>query len=285
MSKTGKVILAAAGPGDPELITVKAMRYLQQADVVLTDRLVSEDILDQFVNEDAEIIYVGKQCRHGKSTPQETINSLMVQYAMEGKFVVRLKGGDVSIFSNILDELQALNEYRIPYEIIPGVTAALGAAAYAGMPLTARGFSTGVRLLTYYKADLISNEYWKDLASTEDTLVFYMSAEKVDELVSNLVREHINNDRLLAVVEQATTPFQQVSVHNIYEYHSEHKHRNYISPTLVIIGKVVQLHREFAWTSNHQTGDCYFDTTRKPLESREKSLVTDMVSNSFLNRF
>ena len=103
--------------------------------------------------------------------------------------------------------------------------------------------------------------------------------------MSNLVRENIGSDRLLAVVEQATTPFQQVSVHNIYEYHSEHKHRNYISPTLVIIGKVVQLHREFAWTSNHQTGDCYFDTTRKPLESREKSLVTDMVSNSFLNRF
>jgi len=176
MSKIGKVILAAAGPGDPELITVKAMRYLQEADVVLTDRLVSEEILDQFVNADAEIIYVGKQCRHGKSTPQETINSLMVQHAMEGKFVVRLKGGDVSIFSNILDELQALSEYRIPYEIIPGVTAALGAAAYAGMPLTARGFSTGVRLLTYYKADLISNDYWKDLASTEDTLVFYMSA-------------------------------------------------------------------------------------------------------------
>src|SRR5690348_1037286 len=102
MQTPGKVILAAAGPGDPELITVRAMRYLQQADVVLTDRLVSEEILEQFVHADADIIYVGKQCRHGESTPQQTINALMIQHALEGKLVVRLKGGDVSIFSNIL---------------------------------------------------------------------------------------------------------------------------------------------------------------------------------------
>src|SRR5438093_8607231 len=134
----GKVILAAAGPGDPELITVKAARYLQQVDVVLTDRLVSEEILKRYVSGSAEIIYVGKQCRRGPSTPQCTINELMVQHAITGKLVVRLKGGDVSIFSNILDELQTLVENNIPYEIIPGVTAALGAAAYAGIPLTAR---------------------------------------------------------------------------------------------------------------------------------------------------
>src|SRR3954452_6334819 len=102
----GKVILAAAGPGDPELITVKTAKYLSQADVVLTDRLVSEEILNEYVKPDAEIVYVGKQCRRGVSTPQATINELLVQFASEGKLVVRLKGGDVSIFSNIMDELE-----------------------------------------------------------------------------------------------------------------------------------------------------------------------------------
>ena len=143
-----KVILAGAGPGDPELITVKVARYLQLADVVLTDRLVSEEILNTYVRKDAEIIHVGKQCRRGISTPQKTINELIVEYALQNKLVVRLKGGDVSIFSNILDELEALVANKISYEIIPGVTAALGAAATAGIPLTARGYSTAVRFLT-----------------------------------------------------------------------------------------------------------------------------------------
>ncbi len=106
--KKGKVIIAGAGPGDPDLITVKAARYLQDADVVLTDRLVSEDILNRYVNPEAEIIHVGKQCKRGFSTPQETINELMILYALQEKLVVRLKGGDVSIFSNILDELETL---------------------------------------------------------------------------------------------------------------------------------------------------------------------------------
>ena len=109
----GKVILVGAGPGDPELLTLKAVRFLQSADVVLTDRLVSDAILKEFVNEHAEVIHVGKQCRRGVSTPQETINELMVEYAMQGKLVVRLKGGDVSIFSNILDELQTQVENGI----------------------------------------------------------------------------------------------------------------------------------------------------------------------------
>ncbi len=160
----GKVIIAGAGPGDPELITVKTARFLKEADVVLTDRLVSEQILKNFVSPDAEIINVGKQCRRGLSTPQETINDLMVHHALLGKVVVRLKGGDVSVFSNILDELEVLNQHNISYEIIPGVTAALGAAAFAGIPLTARGYATSVRFLTYYKSDIVTDDYWKELA-------------------------------------------------------------------------------------------------------------------------
>lgn len=261
--QTGSVILAGAGPGDPELLTVKAARYLQQADVVLTDRLVSEDILKAYVRPGAEIIYVGKQCRRGASTPQETINELMVEYAQQGKLVVRLKGGDASVFSNILDELQALASCRIPYEIIPGITAALGAAAYAGIPLTAREHSTAVRLLTYYKSDVVTEAYWKELAATDDTLVFYMSSETLEGIVANLTKNDIAADKLLAVIEQATTPLQNVYVSNIYAYNEQLKGKRFISPSLVIIGKVVGLHEQFRWLSNSNSQAEYFKPVAK----------------------
>ena len=273
----GKVILAGAGCGDPELITVKAARYLQQADIVLTDRLVSKEILATYVSSAAEIIYVGKQCRRGFSTPQKSINELIVQFALEGKLVVRLKGGDASIFSNILDELEAIVAHQIPYEIIPGVSAAMGAAACAGIPLTARGYSTAVRLLTLYKSDVVTDDYWKELAITEDTLVFYMSSETLDTVVDNLVKNNISADKLLAVVEQATTPFQQVHTANLYQYHQSVKGKIYASPTLVIIGKVVALHEKYAWLQNALSSEEYF----KPVEDfqfealMDQSLVKD----------
>lgn len=262
----GKLILAGAGCGDPELITVKAARYLQQADVVLTDRLVSKEILQTYVSKDAIIIYVGKQCRRGFSTPQETINEYIVEYALQGKLVVRLKGGDVSIFSNILDELQTAVANHIPYEIIPGVTAALGAAAFAGIPLTGRGLSTAVRLLTSYKSDIVTDDYWKELSQTTDTLVFYMSSETLDNVVENLVKYNIDPLKLLAIVEQATTPLQKVHITSLYDYETTFKGRLFASPSLVIIGKVVALHNEFAWLPNSQSSDTYF----KPVEPNTK---------------
>lgn len=255
---TGKLILTGAGCGDPELITVKAVRYLQQADVVLTDRLVSKAILDRYVREDAVIIYVGKQCRRGYSTPQQSINAYIIEYALQGKLVVRLKGGDVSIFSNILDELQTAVAHNIPYEIIPGVTAALGASAYAGIPLTGRGLSTAVRLLTSYKSDIVTDEYWQELSKTTDTLVFYMSSETLDDVVANLIKYNIDPQKLLAVVEQATTPLQNVHITSLYDYEANFKGRSFISPSLVIIGKVVALHKQFAWLPNTPTSDHYF---------------------------
>jgi len=267
----GKVILAGAGPGDPELITVKTVRYLQQADVVLTDRLVSEEILHEYVKSDAEIVYVGKQCRKGISTPQETINELIVQYASEGKLVVRLKGGDVSVFSNILDELETVVSNNIPYEIIPGVTAALGAAAYAGIPLTARGYSTAVRLLTYYKSDIVTNKYWRELAETDDTLVFYMSSETLDQLVEKLVENNVAEDKMLAVIEQATTPLQNVHVTSLYDYKENLKGKSFISPSLVIIGKVVALHEQFAWLKNSDSSEYYFKPVTNQYKKTEHS--------------
>ena len=266
----GKVILAGAGPGDPDLITVKAANYLQQADVVLTDRLVSKVILQRYVRPAAQIIEVGKQCRRGVSTPQETINELMVKYALEGKLVVRLKGGDVAFFSNVLDELEVLVANQISYEIVPGVTAASGASAYTGIPLTARNHATAVRFLTYYQSSVVSDDYWKELAATTDTLVFYMSSETLDGLVNHLIANKIATDTKLAVIEQATTTYQQVYTCGIYEYAEKLKDRSFLSPSLIIVGKVVALQESFAWFSGSDLGEYYF----KPLTSPVKSIHT-----------
>jgi len=263
-SPTGKVILAAAGPGDPDLLTIKALKYLQKADVVLTDRLVSPAIIDEMVNPKAEVIYVGKQCRKGASTPQATINELMVEYAQQNKLVVRLKGGDVSIFSNILDELQTLVEHHIPYEIIPGVTSALGAAAYSGIPLTARHHSTAVRFLTYYKSDVVSESYWQELAQTDDTLVFYMSAETLSGVVQHLLSNGISNDKQLAIIEQATTPLQNIYTCHLSDFEKQYGAKKFLSPSIVIIGKVVALHQQFNWFVNSHSTEEYF----KPVEGR-----------------
>ena len=276
----GKVILAGAGPGDPDLITVKAANYLQQADVVLTDRLVSKVILQRYVRPAAHIIEVGKQCRRGVSTPQETINELMVKYALEGKLVVRLKGGDVAFFSNVLDELEVLVANKISYEIVPGVTAASGASAYAGIPLTARNHATAVRFLTYYQSSVVSDDYWKELATTTDTLVFYMSSETLDGLVNHLIANKIAADTKLAVIEQATTTYQQVYTCGIYEYAAKLKDRSFLSPSLIIVGKVVALQESFAWFSGSDLGEYYF----KPLTSPVKSIHTHEQTKQYAGR-
>ncbi len=264
----GRVIIAGAGPGDPDLITVKAMRWLQQAEVVLTDRLVSDVILRQYVNSDAELIYVGKECRRGASTPQESINEWMIHYALRGKLVVRLKGGDVSVFSNILAELETLVVNNIPYEIVPGVTAALGAAAYAGIPLTARDHATAVRFLTYYRLDVVPDSSWKDLAATGDTLVFYMCAETLDGVIENLVHHGIHKEKQVAIIEQATTPMQRIHVSKVHEYHRQLQGLPLISPSLVIIGNTVALHEKFGWIANSNSRDPYF----KSVASLEKHI-------------
>jgi uroporphyrin-III C-methyltransferase len=274
--KKGRVIIIGAGPGDPELLTVKATRYLRQAEVVLADRLVSPEIFKEYLAPDAELIAVGKQCRKGASTPQYLINELMVRHAAEGKLVVRLKGGDVSIFSNVLDELETLVAHGIAYELVPGVTAALGAAAYSGIPLTARGHATAVGFLTDYRSDVVTDDYWKELAATEDTLVFYMSAETLPHLVAKLTENRIAPEKLLAVVEQVTTPNQQVTVFDLYRFKEQFK-RNPVSPSLIIIGRVVGLHQQFAWVANGLSREEYFQPVAAKLfgyEEEQLKLLT-----------
>jgi uroporphyrin-III C-methyltransferase/precorrin-2 dehydrogenase/sirohydrochlorin ferrochelatase/uroporphyrin-III C-methyltransferase len=265
----GKVILAGAGCGDPELITVKAARYLKEADLVITDRLVSKEILDTYVSSDTPIIYVGKQCKQKGSTPQENINQLLVDYAADKKLIVRLKGGDTAFFSNILDELQTLNDAGIRYEIIPGITAASGASSYAGIPLTARGFATSVRFLTSYNDKVLDENYWRDLASTPDTLVFYMSSNTLDQLVGKMKAYGISNEKKIAVISQATTPYQQIQVGSFDGYENELMGNTFISPSLVIIGKVVALHESFNWFNNIKSDEYYF----KPVDDLVQNVL------------
>lgn len=268
----GKVILAGAGPGDPDLITVKAARALGSAEVVLVDRLVSQEIISRYVKAEVTVIEVGKQCRRGVSTPQQTINELMLKYALQGKQVVRLKGGDISFFSNVLDELRTLVENQVPYEIIPGVTAASGVAAYAGIPLTARGYALSARFLTYYKQGTITDACWKELAQTDDTLVFYMSSATLEELADQLVTHGIDSRKKMAVIEQGTTPCQQVHIATVHGYREVLGDKTFLSPSLVIIGNVVDLHETFRWFASAPDGEHYF----KPLTGAVESIVNDV---------
>jgi uroporphyrin-III C-methyltransferase len=260
----GKVILAGAGPGDPELLTIKTLRWLQHADIVVADRLVSPEILRGYIRAGAEVIPVGKQSNSAASTPQSEINQLLVDYALQGKLVVRLKGGDVSIFSNVLDELQTLKRHGIPYELVPGVTAALGAAAYAGIPLTARGYATAVRFLTGYQPDVLTDAYWQDLAQTTDTLVFYMSSTPLDALIEKLLEQGIAHDKWIAIVEQATTPMQRVATWPVHDYLPAAAGASYASPTLIIIGRVAALHDSFQWLADSHSSELYFPSIDLP---------------------
>lgn len=245
-----RVSIIGAGPGDPELLTLKAARLLSEADVVLTDRLVSQEILDTHVRIGAKIVFVGKEGRtQSGSVAQNEIDRLIVKYAKQGRKVVRLKGGDVAIFSNVLDELESLKQAGIAYQIVPGITAASGASAYAGMPLTARGYSRGVRFQTYSERYPVAPDYWQQLASTDDTLVFYMTGENWFELASLLKANGIDESKYISIIQQATTPYQKVNTYQFKELISPPKEQHFISPSLLVIGRVPELHQAYCWLS------------------------------------
>ncbi len=254
----GKVIFIGAGPGDPELLTLKAVKHLTLADVVLADRLANDVITKQFAPQ-AMVISVGKQSNNAHSTPQQTINELLVEHALAGKYVVRLKGGDISIFSNILDELKALQQSKINFELVPGITAAIGTAAYAGVPLTARGISTGVRFLTYYTEEAIADSDWQNMAYTQDTLVFYMSGASCFQLVKKLMHLGKKSTTPILLAEQSTTELQQFLLSTIGDCTNDWEHHTFLSPALLIIGETSKLHQQFAWAPTTETNEHFFD--------------------------
>jgi uroporphyrin-III C-methyltransferase len=239
-SNSPKVILAGAGPGDSGLITIKAAKYLEKANYVLVDRLVNPEIIQLYANPKAEIIYVGKQ--GGKeSTSQEAINDLVVEYGKKDGLTVRLKGGDIAFFSQVIFEIRALNANNIPFEIVPGVTSASGASASLKTPLTAREISRGVRILTYHDGEHFTSVEWRNMADTTDTLVFYMSSKALPELVHNL-RQYAYHDKAVAIIEQATTPQERVLISSIFGFENELADTIIVQPALVIIGEVMRLY-------------------------------------------
>lgn len=246
-SNSGWVILAGAGPGDAELITLKLQKRLSEADVIITDRLVNPDIITNHARKDAEVVFAGKQGYNENSLAQQEVTALVLDHYRRGKKVLRLKGGDVAFFSNIFDELTALVDNDIPFEIIPGITAASGASAYSGIPLTARGYSQGVQFLTYNPNSHYSPETWKHLAASNDTLVFYMSSKNIADLAELLLRYSRRPQMQLAVIEQATTIHQEVSITTLQNCAADFAVKTFSSPSLVIIGEVVNLHDRFSW--------------------------------------
>lgn len=263
----GRVVLAGAGPGDPDLISVKALRYLQTADVILTDRLVSPALIAGNARPEATVIYVGKQCSKGIHTPQEDINKLMADFALQGLLVLRLKGGDASLFSNVLDELQVLKEHSIPYEIVPGISAAFGASAYTGIPLTARGYARGVRFLTLFELQGVTPVQWTDWAATEDTLVFYMSGLKLGHLITQLSAHGVDPEKSIAVVQEATTPNQKTTILNFGQIDGGPLPEFEFVPTIILVGRVVNLHQHYGWLQEKPATGSYFDNHKNTYQN------------------
>jgi len=247
MQNSGKVILAGAGPGDIDLITVKLQKALMKADVIITDRLVNPLIIDTYKKEDAQVIEAGKQGYNCLSHSQEFINYAIVENALAGKIVLRLKGGDVAFFSNVLEELLSIHLRSIPFEIIPGITAASGASAYAGIPLTGRGYSRTVRFLLYKNENDYTSNEWLSLAETSDTLVLYMGIKKLPEFLNLLKKYGDVGNKEVAIVEQATTAYQKVHCFSIKDDPATWLLPNHQTPGLVIIGAVATLHKSFNW--------------------------------------
>jgi len=241
----GGVVFVGAGPGDPELLTLRGARALREADVVLVDHLVGRGIVEAHVRPGTRVVHVGKRGRSADSTPQSSIDALLVEHALRGQRVVRLKGGDIGIYGNLLDELEALERHRIPFELVPGVTAASGASAAAGIPLTARGHSRGVRFLALVQGQWPEAEEWRALADTDDTLVFYMSGNVWSRIVDALVVAGIAGDKGIALVRSATTPEQEVYVHRFSALRETPVDHGFMSPSLIVVGRVALLHERF----------------------------------------
>lgn len=241
----GEVYLVGGGPGDPELLTLRALRLMQQADVVLYDRLVSDGVME-LVRRDAERIYVGKR-RSEHAMEQENINQLLVDLAKEGKRVLRLKGGDPFIFGRGGEEIELLAQNNIPFQVVPGITAASGCSAYAGIPLTHRDYAQSVRFVTGHLKSDNTNLQWPELANPTQTLVFYMGLVGLKEICESLISHGRSPQTPVALIEKGTTQEQRVLIADLQSIADVVAANDVHAPTLFIVGEVVKLHDSLKW--------------------------------------
>ena len=243
---TPKVFLVGAGPGDAELLTVKALRLIQSAEVVVYDRLVSEEILD-LVPVGASRIFVGKKSGQ-HHMPQDEINELLVKLGQSGRRTVRLKGGDPLVFGRGSEEAQRLDEAGVAFEIVPGISAAIGAGAYAGIPLTHRGLASSVRFVTgHCREDQPLNLDWRSLSDPDTTLVVYMGLANIKQIAEKLITAGLPATTPAAAVEQGTTKVQRRHVTTLENLPHDVVTHNFVAPTLLIIGRVVDVAGSMDW--------------------------------------
>jgi uroporphyrin-III C-methyltransferase/precorrin-2 dehydrogenase/sirohydrochlorin ferrochelatase len=243
--KMGEVYLVGAGPGDPDLITFRALRLMQQADVVVYDRLVAQPILDM-VRRDARRIYVGKE-RSNHVMRQDDINRVLADLAKEGHRVLRLKGGDPFIFGRGGEEIDTLAAEGIPFQVVPGITAAAGCASYAGIPLTHRDYAQSVTFVTGHLKDGSMNLNWGQLAQPNQTVVFYMGLIGLPIIVEQLIAHGVSPEMPIALVQQGTTHMQRVFSGTLATILDVVETDKPIPPTLIIVGQVVRLREKLNW--------------------------------------
>ncbi|MBO6520405.1 MAG: uroporphyrinogen-III C-methyltransferase [Rhodospirillales bacterium] len=240
------VMLVGAGPGDPDLLTVKAHRLIGDVDVIVYDRLVAKPILE-LIPDTTERIFAGKRASN-HYMPQEDINNLLVDLARVGKKVMRLKGGDPFVFGRGGEEALHLVRHGIPFEVVPGITSSAGCAAYAGIPLTHRGLAQGVRFVTgHSKSDEPLTLDWRSLADPETTLVVYMGMANVEEISTKLIENGLTSDTPVAVINMGTRPAQKTLLTTLSELPGTIKSSEIKGATLFVIGRVVTLAEELAW--------------------------------------
>ena len=269
--KTGTVHLVGAGSGDPELLTLKALRVMQKAEVVLYDSLVSEDILDMCALT-AEKIFVGKR-RANHALPQEGINELLVKHALAGKTVVRLKGGDPFIFGRGGEELQEVVRHGIHFESIPGITAASAAASRAGIPLTHRDHAQALKFVTACKKLGAPNNDYDELLDSTQTVVFYMGLNRLDEMTQGLIAAGRDSNTPFAVISHASLPTQQLLIGTLGSIAEQQAEAKLPTPALLIMGDVVNLYHEFANYNLGALGKSTFIDVQNVVSSH------DLVSN------
>lgn len=241
-----RVFLVGAGPGDPDLLTVRALRVLERAEIVVYDRLVSEGVL-ALVPEGAERIFAGKASRQ-HFMPQETINEVLVTQARSGRRVVRLKGGDPFIFGRGSEEALHLAQHGIAFEIVPGITASMGCTAYAGIPLTHRGLAKGVHFVTGHTADNDELDLdWDRLADPDTTLVIYMGLMKIDRICGRLIEAGLPAGTPAAAIQNGTLPTQKVVTATLSNLPGAVETAGLSAPTLFVVGAVAALAETLGW--------------------------------------